>query len=1582
MNDGREIIDQQTLLEAFADDDFGDEDDFGDDIDDMELMQVAETVEQTHAATASSSSSGQISFVPDDESDPVPPPQLPVDTPCPHRFDPEAMRTWVYPTNYPVRGYQLNIVHRAMFNNVLVALPTGLGKTFIAAVVMYNYWRWFPDSKILFLAHTRPLVDQQIEACFTICGIPQDQTAEMTGFLKADKRRDMWREKRVFFATPQTVQNDLKSGICPAHLVSCVVLDEAHKATGNYAYTQVVDKIYKVNKSFRILALTATPGSNIDAVQSVVSNLHISKIEIRTEDSMDIRQFSPGKNLQRIVVKLGYTEGSTGILPRVINDYVTKVFEPMLVDLARKPTGMPTSAKSVSTYYIMMLRQRFTAEAKNLNQNLKWMISSAMLVAESACRAYEYLTQIGVTPFIENIETLFAEYDEKELRGGKLSRAQLAFKNNSALQGILRFAKQEAAKPDFIGHPKMDHLVSILLNHFGSLAEGEVSKVMVFSSFRSSVMDIRKVLDRHRPMVRSTIFVGQATDKQGTKGLNQQEQQEVLRKFKSDEYNVLVATSIGEEGLDIGEIDLIVCFDSHSSPIRMLQRMGRTGRKRKGKCILLHTDEEEKKFSKAEDAYANVQRMISRGVAIKYYKPEPHILPTNYKPTICRKRLEVGTYQPKISNKKRRKKAESTDYTPDGFLQDDVEQAFIRSFSNNYTNMEQITNALWPINTTMHSLSKFVPLQSRLHATHRVGHSRRTLQLSNLVEKMEYRIMHPDEKPHVQLLPQPITQLKLPSKFSRNTLTMPTPRKRRKAPSNARLDDDDFDAFMQNNNIDQIVDLPVPEQDDDPTPLTRQNQSPPQPAMQQQQQQQPKVSNKGKARMTTSQEMRELYDTVDDMDIDSGQDAWDNEPRSWEQMLPDEVFEDVEPLPDLNQDGPFNRMPHTSSFRRRSPTPPTRHYPIQCLPSPAPLLPSASLMGENDNGSEDEFDFSLDASFVEQVDALVKSKVEEVGFDDVLEPRFDFEKTSSVSGNKATNKVVTLIWPGPPPFSAKGLQLLEERQKRLEARTGHRIQMQFKQQAATRNADPLPSVAATAKPPPVPQPTTIDTPPPEKQQQLDHSMEDANNNAVNNNNNNNDDDDDEDDEFCDLDFNEEMFANFLENKVDDSYFAENFTYTQQYSVPSSPIFHAEVTFNEALLSPEPNSPSNPQQAPASSAPSVSNALPSSNTPVLSENPQNTTQKYQWFGDAAPKEEDIIEFDLDALSSASDEELATALPPTAGATATDTNRHESLQRQLSIVSIEDSQDMSPPPPQQQQQQQQKTPERHMELSDNDFTISPIVQRHRRKIILSEDEQESPSLLSALSKGLYTPSPLLQRSAESVSPVLIRRRRLKRPLIEDDEDEDEEEEEEEQVEQPKSKGRRRLKRKMDHDEDDDFVVLPPSQKDLKRRLLQSRDPNKQKESKHRRYRAQAAQEGGLVNPFVEHEAEYSSDGGHTDEEVEGLFDSSASSVLNSFIVDDDVEDRSSLGNGSALSASDGVGPLMAMRTPEDDDPIRRIDKHWMNRFNAEKWLNVNEEDDSVVVSNEDMESEESIGDFTSDLRESLIPPAGEEEDDDFM
>ncbi|KAL4718441.1 hypothetical protein ACJJTC_016433 [Scirpophaga incertulas] len=221
-------------------------------------------------------------------------------------YDKITGRTWIYPTNYSVRDYQFNIIKASIVKNTLVSLPTGLGKTFIAAVVMYNFYRWYPLGKIIFTAPTRPLVAQQIEACYNIAAIPPNDTIEMTGHMQVNTRKMHWQSKRVFFATPQVIYNDIKSGICPAEKIRCLVIDEAHRARGNYAYCQIMSTLTDMgHKTFRILALSATPGSKVEDVVSVIKSLHIAHLELRTENCLDVATYSHSRKISTIVIPLG-----------------------------------------------------------------------------------------------------------------------------------------------------------------------------------------------------------------------------------------------------------------------------------------------------------------------------------------------------------------------------------------------------------------------------------------------------------------------------------------------------------------------------------------------------------------------------------------------------------------------------------------------------------------------------------------------------------------------------------------------------------------------------------------------------------------------------------------------------------------------------------------------------------------------------------------------------------------------------------------------------------------------------------------------------------------------------------------------------------------------------------------------------------------------------------------------------------------------------------------------------------------------------------------------------------------------------
>jgi hypothetical protein len=187
-------------------------------------------------------------------------------------FDYDSGSTWIYPSNMPTRAYQYNIVEQCLYKNTMVVLPTGMGKTLIAAVVMFNFYRWYPSGKVIFMAPTKPLVNQQADACYQIVGISKEHMTQMTGQMAPDKRKALWNSKRVFFLTPQVISNDILRGNVDVDLIKCVVIDEAHKALGEYAFCKVIESINDVNKNFRVIALTATPGSDVKVRLNLYKN--------------------------------------------------------------------------------------------------------------------------------------------------------------------------------------------------------------------------------------------------------------------------------------------------------------------------------------------------------------------------------------------------------------------------------------------------------------------------------------------------------------------------------------------------------------------------------------------------------------------------------------------------------------------------------------------------------------------------------------------------------------------------------------------------------------------------------------------------------------------------------------------------------------------------------------------------------------------------------------------------------------------------------------------------------------------------------------------------------------------------------------------------------------------------------------------------------------------------------------------------------------------------------------------------------------------------------------------------------------
>lgn len=607
--------------------------------------------------------------------------------PTQHKLVKDALHTWVYPTNLgKTRDYQFNITQAGLFHNLLVALPTGLGKTFIAATIMLNWFRWTKDSQIIFVAPTKPLVSQQVSACLDIAGIPRSESTMLTGGASPGIRAEEWKSKRVFFMTPQTLINDLKTGIADPKRIVLLVVDEAHRATGAYAYVEVVKFLRRFNNSFRVLALTATPGSTVESVQAVIDGLDIARVEIRTENSIDIREYVHARNIE-----IETFENSDEMI--FCMDLMSAALQPLLDQLRTLNAYWGRDPMGLTAYGLTVARQQWMQSdaGRNAHFGLKGKVNSIFTVLASLAHAIDLLKYHGIVPFYRHVIHFKSSSEGQKGGGGKYQKQVV---QDDSFKKLLGHLEPWSKNPEFIGHPKLEYLKSVILNHFMDRGEGKelpdgtghpATRVMIFVHFRDSAEEVTRVLKRYEPMIRPHVFVGQSSAK-GSEGMDQKTQLRIIENFKKGTYNTIVATSIGEEGLDIGEVDLIVCYDSSASPIRMLQRMGRTGRKRAGNItLLLMKGKEEDSYIKAKDNYEKMQQMIASGARFTFHDDRSaRILPAGVRPVPDKRNIDIPPENSQQELPEPKRKGRAPKRPAKVFhMPDDVETGFKRASTLN-----------------------------------------------------------------------------------------------------------------------------------------------------------------------------------------------------------------------------------------------------------------------------------------------------------------------------------------------------------------------------------------------------------------------------------------------------------------------------------------------------------------------------------------------------------------------------------------------------------------------------------------------------------------------------------------------------------------------------------------------------------------------------------------------------------------------------------------------------------------------------------------------------------------------------------
>ena len=451
-----------------------------------------------------------------------------------------------------LRRYQESIISTAVDGNTLVVLPTGLGKTVIAAMVAAHRLNAHKGSKILFLAPTKPLASQHMDSFNNLLEVGKMNL--LTGSIPAEKRKSLWDESEVIFATPQTIENDINNGL-RLDDVSLIIFDEAHRAVGDYSYVHIA-KEYLKNNIAQTLALTASPASEKEKVDWICKNLGIKNVEAKTDKDKDVKSY-----IQDVKIKW------------------------IMVDLPQEYREIQKRLKNVLGRQLSLLKDAGYIDSKDVNKISKTQLlklnAQVRIEISSGRQAFAQASIIAaaikINHGIELIETqgisALESYNQR-LKKQK-SKAVKNLLNDSDM--IYAFEMAYTLKKKGLEHPKMKEVSRIAKKYIGK-------KTLIFTQYRDTVEALVEKL--RSDGINAKAFIGQQS-RGALKGMTQKNQIHTLAEFKNGEYDALIATSVAEEGLDIPKVDAVIFYEPIPSEIRTIQRRGRTGRTASGNIYMM-----------------------------------------------------------------------------------------------------------------------------------------------------------------------------------------------------------------------------------------------------------------------------------------------------------------------------------------------------------------------------------------------------------------------------------------------------------------------------------------------------------------------------------------------------------------------------------------------------------------------------------------------------------------------------------------------------------------------------------------------------------------------------------------------------------------------------------------------------------------------------------------------------------------------------------------------------------------------------------------------------------------------------------
>jgi Fanconi anemia group M protein len=455
--------------------------------------------------------------------------------------------------NFTPREYQLSILETCRNNNTLVVLPTGTGKTAIALLLGLERLNKFENSKILLLSPTKPLCQQHFNTFKNNTNI--NEILLLTGIINAEKRKELWQNSKIIVATPQTIQKDLESNRINLKDFSLLIVDEAHRSRENFANTHVTRYYFEQALNPRLIALTASPGGTLEKIKDIMKNLNLEAVEIRTDLDKDVMPYVQKKEVEWINIQL----------PKELlnlHELIKKIYLEKAKGLRNLGVTKPVNLISKKDLLNLQFQLR-----KTLYQN-KSSFYGLSLTAQ--LMKIDYILELLEIQSLSSLKKYFEKLKNDE---SKAAKNLLKLKE---IQEIVNLTNELANKN--IEHPKFNKLLEIVKEE---IKINKNVKIIIFANYRDTVDSILNLFKKNN--IKVVKLIGQKS------GLTQKQQIMTVKTFEESGDNVLVGTSITEEGLDIKGVNLAIFYEAVPSEIRKIQRTGRVARLQAGKIMFLIT---------------------------------------------------------------------------------------------------------------------------------------------------------------------------------------------------------------------------------------------------------------------------------------------------------------------------------------------------------------------------------------------------------------------------------------------------------------------------------------------------------------------------------------------------------------------------------------------------------------------------------------------------------------------------------------------------------------------------------------------------------------------------------------------------------------------------------------------------------------------------------------------------------------------------------------------------------------------------------------------------------------------------------